>query len=237
MAGPTVGADSSIDAVTDGGGLGASSLTPDGQLIWNQPGYVNFQGTGLTPVPLTPTRLYFAEDVVPGCTGFGEGLKTRWIRMETCSGAFPSGYRPHRFAVMVMSLAHDLCRLRCNADVSRDWAFDFRFSSDLIGPSVAPGWGDSISFTPIRISGRLLRLGPEAVGVYASRAVTSPKGFIRIAYGSVVVFPTFPLWGKMVAAPAHGSVLSGPCQSRDLRPVSRGRSPSATMASCSLLPP
>ena len=28
------------------------------RLIWNQPGYVNFQGTGLTPVPLTPTRLY-----------------------------------------------------------------------------------------------------------------------------------------------------------------------------------
>jgi hypothetical protein len=36
MAGPTVGADGNIYAVTDGGGLGALSLTPGGQLIWNQ---------------------------------------------------------------------------------------------------------------------------------------------------------------------------------------------------------
>ena len=73
MAGPTVGPDGNIYAVTDGGGLGALSLTPGGQLIWNQPGYVNFAGTGLTTVPLTTTRLCFAEDVVPGCTEFSEG--------------------------------------------------------------------------------------------------------------------------------------------------------------------
>src|SRR4030095_16340732 len=62
-----------IYAVTDGGGLGALSLTPGGQLIWNQPGYVNFAGTGLTTVPLTPTRLYCAEDVVSECNAFSEG--------------------------------------------------------------------------------------------------------------------------------------------------------------------
>src|SRR6476646_4086296 len=74
MAGPTVGADGNIYAVTDGGGLGAFSLTPSGTLRWNVPGYVNFQGTGNTPVPLDSDRLYFAEDVVPGCTQFSEGI-------------------------------------------------------------------------------------------------------------------------------------------------------------------
>ena len=49
MAGPTVGLNGNIYAVTDNGGLGALSLTPGGQLIWNQPGYTNFDGTGLTP--------------------------------------------------------------------------------------------------------------------------------------------------------------------------------------------
>jgi hypothetical protein len=140
MAGPTVGADSNIYAVTDSGGLGAFSLTPGGQLIWNQPGYVNFQGTGLAPVPLTPTRLYFAEDIVPGCNGFAEGLNALDLdgNLLWC----------HSFGDVSLAIAspngdalvHDAALLYdYNPDGSLDWAFDFGFpSGTLIGPSVAP---------------------------------------------------------------------------------------------------
>ncbi len=95
MAGPTVGADGNIYAVTDGGGLGALALNPAGNLLWNVPGYVNIDGTGIQPVPLAPDRLYFAEEFVPGCTDFAEGLNLS-TSTATSSGAFRSAVFPAR---------------------------------------------------------------------------------------------------------------------------------------------
>jgi len=71
MAGPTIGPDGNIYAISDYGGLGAFSLTPQGELRWNVSGFLNNAGTGLTPVPLGLDRLYFAEHTVPGCAVTG----------------------------------------------------------------------------------------------------------------------------------------------------------------------
>ena len=140
MAGPTVGPDHNIYAVSDGGGLGAFSLTPAGTLRWNVPGYVNFQGTGLTPVPLDGDRLYFAEDVVPGCTQFSEGINAvtfdgniAWCISHSGISrpkASPNGNaHVHDFGVLyTYTPAGDLA-----------WSFGFPFpSGTLIGPSVGP---------------------------------------------------------------------------------------------------
>ena len=212
MAGPTVGADSNIYAVTDSGGLGAFSLTPGGQLIWNQPGYVNFQGTGLAPVPLTPTRLYFAEDIVPGCNGFAEGLNALDLdgNLLWC----------HSFGDVSLAIAspngdalvHDAALLYdYNPDGSLDWAFDFGFpSGTLIGPSAAPDGTIYIFHSNFNLWS-LTAAGQkrwEKDGVAGDNFPVAPT---VSPDGSVIVFGTFFSFGvngKLVAVKAaDGSVL------------------------------
>ena len=176
MAGPTVGADGNIYAVTDSGGLGAFSLTPGGQLIWNQPGYVNFQGTGLAPVPLTPTRLYFAEDIVPGCNGFAEGLNALDLdgNLLWC----------HSFGDVSLAIAapngdalvHDAAFSTTTIRTGRLTGLLTLASPAARSSDRAPHrMGRSISFTPISISGRLLRLVRSDGKRTASRVITSPR--------------------------------------------------------------
>ena len=212
MAGPTVGADGNIYAVTDGGGLGALSLTPGGQLIWNQPGYVNFAGTGLTPVPLTPTRLYFAEDVVPGCTEFSEGLNALDLDGNLLWCVSFSGISRPIASPNGDALVHDFGVLYdYNPDGSRDWAFTFPFpSGTLIGPSVAPD-GTIYIFHSYTNLWSLTAAGQkrwEVDGVAGSNFPVAPT---VSPDGSVIVFGTvfsFGVNGKLVAVnAADGSVL------------------------------
>ena len=212
MAGPTVGTDGNIYAVTDFGGLGALSLTPDGQLIWNQPGYSNFQGTGLTPVPLTPARLYFAEDMVPGCTGFSEGLTAldlsgNLLWCHSFSGISRPIASPNGDA-----LVHDFGLLYdYNPDGSLDWFFDFGFpAGTLIGPSAAPD-GTIYIFHSNTNLWSLTATGQkrwEADGVAGSNFPEVPT---VSPDNSVIVFGTyfsFGVNGKLVAVnAADGSVL------------------------------
>ena len=71
MAGPTIGPDGNLYAITDGNGIGAFSLTPGGALRWNRTGFLNFDGTGLGRLQFAGDRFYFAEDIVPGCDADG----------------------------------------------------------------------------------------------------------------------------------------------------------------------
>ena len=212
MAGPTVGADGNIYAVTDASGLGALSLTPGGQLIWNQPGYVNFQGTGLAPVPLTPTRLYFAEDVVPGCTGFAEGLNAldldgNLLWCHSFSGVSLAIASPNGDA-----LVHDFGVLYdYNPDGSLDWAFTFPFpSGTLIGPSVAPDGTIYIFHSNFNLWS-LTAAGQKRWEVDGVAGDNFPVAPTVSPDGSVVVFGTFFSFGvngKLVAVnTANGSVL------------------------------
>jgi outer membrane protein assembly factor BamB len=212
MAGPTVGPDGNIYAVTDGGGLGALSLTPAGTLIWNQPGYVDFQGTGMTTVPLTSNRLYFAEDVVPGCTTFSEGLNAldlsgNLLWCVSFSGVSRAVASPNGDA-----LVHDFGVLYdYNPDGSRDWAFTFPFpSGTLIGPSVAPD-GTIYIFHSYTNLWSLTAAGAkrwESDGIAGSNFPVVPT---VSPDGSVIVFGTvfsFGVNGKLVAVKASdGSVL------------------------------
>ncbi|MBA3916468.1 MAG: PQQ-like beta-propeller repeat protein [Acidobacteriales bacterium] len=140
MAGPSVGPDGNIYAVSDGGGLGAFSLTRAGQLRWNVPGYVNFAGTGLTPVPLGKDRLYFAEDVVPGCTEFSEGLDAVDFTGQLLWCVSFSGISRPIAAPNGDALVHDFGVLYdFRPDGTLAWSFSFPFpSGTLLGPSTGP---------------------------------------------------------------------------------------------------
>jgi hypothetical protein len=206
-----VGADGNIYAVTDAGGLGALSLTPGGQLIWNQPGYVNFQGTGLATVPLTPTRLYFAEDVVPGCTGFAEGLNAldldgNLLWCHSFSGVSLAIASPNGDA-----LVHDFGVLYdYNPDGSPDWAFTFPFpSGTLIGPSVAPDGTIYIFHSNFNLWS-LTAAGQKRWEVDGVAGDNFPVAPTVSPNGSVIVFGTFFSFGvngRLVALNAAGSVL------------------------------
>jgi outer membrane protein assembly factor BamB len=212
MAGPTVGPDGNIYAVTDFGGLGALSLTPNGQLLWNQPGFGNLAGTGLTTVPVTSSRLYFAEDVVPGCTELQQGIAAvdlsgdlQWC--DSISGVSRAVVSPNGDA-----LVHDFGVLYdYNPDGSRDWSFSFPFpSGTLIGPSV----GADGTIYIFHAYTNLWSLTPngskrwEADGIAGSNFPVEPT---VSPDGSTVVFGTvfsFGVNGKLVAVnAADGSVL------------------------------
>jgi outer membrane protein assembly factor BamB len=195
MAGPSVGADGNIYAISDQLGLGAFSLTPRGELRWSVPGYVNFQGTGLTPMPLGSNQLYFAEDIVPGCTGFSEGIDSvsfdgqlLWCVSLTSIArpiAAPNGD----------ALVHDFSFLYdFRPDGSIAWSFEFPFpGGTLVGPSVAADGtiyifhdlSDLWSFTP---SGNKRW---ETDGVAGSNspipATVSPDGK-TVVFGTVFAF-------------------------------------------------
>ena len=212
MAGPTVGSDGNIYAVTDGGGLGALSLNPAGDLIWNQPGYVNFDGTGMTPVPLNGDRLYFAEDVVPGCTNFSEGLNALDLNGNLLWCISFSGIARPVASPNGDALVHDFGVLYdFNLDGSLDWSFSFPFpSGTLIGPSVAPdgtiyifhSYQNLWSFTP---SGSKRWQSDGLTGSnFPVIPTVSPDGSV-IVFGMVF---SFGVNGKLVAVnAADGSVL------------------------------
>ena len=212
MAGPTVGLDGNIYAVTDGGGLGALSLTPGGQLIWNQPGYVDFEGTGLTTVPLTSSRLYFAEDVVPGCTEFSEGLNALDLNGNLLWCVSFSGISRPIAAPNGDALVHDTGVLYdYNPDGSRDWAFRFPFpSGTLLGLSVAPdgtiyifhSYVNLWSLTPA--GKKRWQVDGIAGGTFPVKPTVSPDGTV-VVFGTVY---SFGVNGKLVAVnAADGAVL------------------------------
>jgi outer membrane protein assembly factor BamB len=157
-AGPSVGPDGNIYVITDGGGLGAFSLTPSGALRWNVPGYVNFQGTGNTPVPLDGDRLYFAEDVVPGCTEFSEGINAVTFDGNIAWCISHSGISRPKASPNGNAHVHDFGVLYTYTPAGNlAWSFSFPFpSGTLIGPSVGPegnvyifhDYQDLWSFTP-----------------------------------------------------------------------------------------
>lgn len=224
MAGPTVGPDGNIYVITDGGGLGAFSLTPAGKLRWNVPGYINFQGTGLTRVPLDGDRLFFAEDVVPGCTAFSEGINSVTFdgQLTWCvshSGisrpkASPNGNaHVHDFGVLyTYTPAGDLA-----------WSFSFPFpSGTLIGPSVGPegnvyifhNYQDLWSLTP---EGTVRWTTKAAAGTnFPIEPAISPDGK-TIVYGTVFSFGVngsifavdagtgTVLWSTAISGPSAGA--------------------------------
>ncbi len=213
MAGPTVGSDGNIYAITDLGGLGALSLTPSGDLIWNTPGYGNIGGTGLTPVPLTANRLYFAEDVVPGCTGgLQEGINALDLNgnVQWCvpmSGVSRPVATPDGDA-----LVHNggvLFDFTPTGSVRWQFAFPFP-SGTLIGPGVGPD-GTIYIFHAFSNLWSLTPSGTERWEVDGIAGSNFPVVPTVSPDGSVVVFGTvfsFGVNGALVAVTANnGSLL------------------------------
>jgi outer membrane protein assembly factor BamB len=198
--------------VTDGGGLGALALSPNGQLLWNQAGYVNFDGTGIGKVPVTASRLYFSEDVVPGCTDLSEGidaldLNGNLLWCDSISGVSRTVATPSGDA-----LVHDFGVLYdYRPDGSRRWSFSFPFpSGTLIGPGVAPD-GTIYIFHSYTNLWSLTALGSkrwQANGVAGSNfpvvPTVSPDNNV-VAFGTVF---SFGVNGKLIAvSAADGGIL------------------------------
>jgi len=166
----------------------------------------------MTPVPLTSNRLYFAEDVVPGCTKFSEGLNALDLNGNLLWCVSFSGIARPVASPNGDALVHDFGVLYdFNPDGSLDWSFSFPFpSGTLIGPSVAPNgtiyifhsYQNLWSFTP---SGSKRW---ESDGLTGSNFPVIPT---VSPDGSVIVFGTvfsFGVNGKLVAVKAtDGSVL------------------------------
>ena len=140
MAGPTQGPDGNIYAVTDGGGLGALALSPEGDLLWNVPGFVNTGGTGNTPAPVTGERLYFAEDFAPSCGPLAEGLAGVSLDGDLLWCVSISGVARPVASPTGNAHLHDFGALYTyGPDGDVVWSFAFPFpSGTLIGPSVGP---------------------------------------------------------------------------------------------------
>jgi len=66
IAGPTVGPDGNIYVISDYGGLGAFALSPEGKLLWSNPGDPTFAENGQLGVEIVfgSGRLYGAFDSV-----------------------------------------------------------------------------------------------------------------------------------------------------------------------------
>jgi hypothetical protein len=86
IAGPTVGPDGNIYAISDYGGLGAFALSPAGQLLWSNPGDPTFSEYGQLGAEIVfgSGRLYaaFDEYAVAASTIFGLSLggDQQWAR-------------------------------------------------------------------------------------------------------------------------------------------------------------
>ncbi|MFQ5737924.1 MAG: GC-type dockerin domain-anchored protein [Acidobacteriota bacterium] len=76
IAGPNVGPDGNVYAVHDFG-LGALSLTPDGQLRWSEPGFSDFGQSGTEVVFGPPGQLYFCAR--GSFTAFGLDGNPQWL--------------------------------------------------------------------------------------------------------------------------------------------------------------
>ena len=78
IAGPTVGPDGNIYVISDYGGLGAFALSPEGQLLWSNPGSPTFSEYGQLGAEIVfgSSRLYaaFDEYAVGSSTMFGLSL-------------------------------------------------------------------------------------------------------------------------------------------------------------------
>ncbi len=178
-------------------------------------------------------HLYFAEDVVPGCTEFSEGLNAldlngNLLWCKSFSGVSRAVASPNGDA-----LVHDFGVLYdYNPDGTRDWSFTFPFpSGPLIGPDIAPD-GTIYIFHSYTNLWSLTPAGTkrwEADGIAGSNFPVVPT---VSPDGTVVVFATvfsFGVNGKVVAVYAADGAVLWTLPSRDPRLARPARSRSVMM--------
>ena len=144
MAGPSVGPDGNVYVIFDAPGMGAVSLTPQGELRWSTAGFINWGGTGLTKVQFGADRFYFAEEVVPGCDpdGLQQGLVAVLLDDGDVDWCAPlsAAARPMADSVGRAYQKFSFSALRAyEPDGSVAWTFGLPPGSNtVIGPGVGP---------------------------------------------------------------------------------------------------
>jgi hypothetical protein len=141
MAGPTLGPDGHLYAVSDMGGLGAFSLTTSGALRWSVPGFLNNAGTGLGRVQFGAGGLYFAEDWAPTCGPLQSGLAFIELdgSLEWClpiSGVSRPWSTLDGRAITWQGGLSGKTLLAYDSDGALDWTHTFAFSPVSIGSVV-----------------------------------------------------------------------------------------------------
>lgn len=143
--GPTVGPDGNVYAVTIQGGLGAFSLTPDGELRWSVPGFITSDGRESGRVAFGPDNLYYADGTlgVEGCDAPYDGLVSISLdgEVEWChaiSGVFdpPNGVVAtlDGRGIIQQNALPGIDMQAYRPDGERDWVQTFRTDGIGVGP-------------------------------------------------------------------------------------------------------
>lgn len=143
--GPTVGPDGNVYAVTIQGGLGAFSLTPEGELRWNVPGFFTSDGVESARVAFGPDNMYYADGTlnVEGCPSPYDGLVSISLDgdLEWChaiSGVFdpPNGVVAtlDGRGIVQQNALPGIDMQAYRPDGERDWVQTFRTDGIGVGP-------------------------------------------------------------------------------------------------------
>jgi outer membrane protein assembly factor BamB len=143
--GPTVGPDGNVYAVTIQGGLGAFSLTPEGELRWSVPGFFTSDGVESGRVAFGPDNMYYADGTlrVEGCGPPHDGLVSISLDgdLEWChaiSGVFdpPNGVVAtlDGRGIVQQNALPGIDMQAYRPDGGRDWVQTFRTDGIGVGP-------------------------------------------------------------------------------------------------------
>src|SRR5690606_33865855 len=215
MQGPTIGPDGNLYAVSDLGGLGAFSLTPQGQFRWSVPGFSNHAGTGLGRIQFGPDNLYFAESWAPGCFDLREGMASVTLdgELDWCipiSGVSRPWATLDGRAVTWQGGMSGKTLLTYTPGGSLDWTHTFEFSPLAIGSVVAGPdnhlyvFHNNYTLAKLTADGDVVWEEDQPINNFPWRADVAPD-LGAVVSGSVY---GFGVNGTVIAAePADGSLL------------------------------
>ena len=194
MAGPNVGPDGNIYAVTDWPGIGLFSLTPQGQLRFSVPGFSEHGPLGQS-IAFGPNQLYFAFD--GGATGPSQALfaydfngNQRFVATPTPNVAQPA-VGPNGNVVVQTFPTAGLSLSAFSPAGARLWQFTPMTNNTIENPDVGP---DNTAYTVFSLS-TLFAINPNGTerwqyrdpGIMFEPRVRAANDFLfmggRITYG------------------------------------------------------
>jgi outer membrane protein assembly factor BamB len=214
--GPTVGPDGNVYAVFIQGGLGAFSLTPEGALRWNVPGFFTEDGAELDRVAFGPENMYYADTFLQGlgCTAPFTGLVSITLdgELEWCisvSGIYdpPVGVQAtlDGRAVVIQNALPDAFIRAYDPDGALDWAQTFIPSNIGVGPdNNLYAFINLSTLVSMTADGAVRWAEPQPLNNFPWRATVAPD-LSAVVSGSVY---GFGVNGIIIAAdPTDGSTL------------------------------
>jgi hypothetical protein len=195
IAGPNIGPDGNIYAVADFGGIGLFSLTPQGQLRWNVPGFSEHGPLG-QEISFGPNQLYFAFDmsgtgVQPSTFGYDFNGNQRFRRPDAAQHA-QTAVGPNGNVVVPTFPYIGLSLSSYSPAGALLWRFSTFPANTFENPDVGP---DNVAYTVFSLS-TLYAINPNGMekwryrdpGIMFMPRVRPPNDIVfmggRITYGA-----------------------------------------------------